>query len=194
MDDRDNIDDTQEIDGTDYIDDFLPNLDEYFETNSNVVLDDDNPNINIVKLNDDNIVEDFEEQDKSALKIRNKHYNNLLNHYVNHIDKSLSFKQENREIVFKLFIWAFIVILLTISCLIFGILWYGEMSKIQSVSVIITALATLITTLFIIPTKISEFIYNPNEDTQIGEVIKNLQEYDKSLRENLYKKNNDSKE
>lgn len=190
MNDRDN---TKKRGSINYINDFLPNLDKYFEKYNDVVLDND-INTNIVELNDENIVEDFEEQDKSALKSRNEHYNNLLNHYVNHIDKSLDFKQKNRNIVFKLFIWAFVVIILTISCLIFGILWYGEMSKIQSVSVIITSLVTLITTLFIIPTKISEFIYNPNEDTQIGEVIKNLQEYDKSLRENLYKKKNDSKD
>lgn len=189
MNDRDN---TKKRGSINYINDFLPNLDKYFEKYNDVVLDND-INTNIVELNDENIVEDFEEQDKNALKSRNKHYNNLLNYYVNHIDKSLDFKQKNRNIVFKLFIWAFVVILLTISCLIFGILWYGEMSKIQTVSVIITSLITLITTLFIIPTKISEFIYNPNEDTQIGEVIKNLQEYDKSLRENLYKKKNDSK-
>lgn len=139
----------------------------------------------LIPLNDENIERTIIENDKESLNKRNKQYNEILDAYSHHIKNSLEFKKRNRELTFKIFIWVFIVVVLSIFLLIVGVCWYGDFEDIGTISLIITSLITLITSLIVIPTKLTEFIYNPNEDTQIGEIIKNLQEYDKSLRDHL---------
>lgn len=42
--------------------------------------------------------------------------------------------------------------------------------------------------IIIIPTKIVEYLFNPQETQQIYEVIKNIQDYDKAVREDLSRK------
>ena len=42
--------------------------------------------------------------------------------------------------------------------------------------------------IIVIPTKIVEYLFNPQETQQINEVIKNIQDYDKAVREDLSRK------
>ena len=139
----------------------------------------------LIPLDDENIERTIIENDKESLNQRNKQYNEILDSYSNHIKNTLDFKQRNRDLTFKIFIWTFIIVILSIFLLIVGVCWYGNFKDIRIISLIITSLLTLITSLIVIPTKITEFIYNPNEDTQIGEIIKNLQDYDKALRDHI---------
>lgn len=60
-------------------------------------------------------------------------------------------------------------------------------NSIASISAIIAALVSFISSMIIIPTKITEYLFNVNETTQFGDIIKNIQEYDKAVREDLYK-------
>ena len=52
----------------------------------------------------------------------------------------------------------------------------------------ITAFASVISAIIVIPTKIVEYLFNPQETQQINEVIKNIQDYDKAVREDLSRK------
>ena len=52
----------------------------------------------------------------------------------------------------------------------------------------ITAFGTVISAIIVIPTKMVEYLFNPQETQQINEVIKNIQDYDKAIREDLAKK------
>lgn len=53
---------------------------------------------------------------------------------------------------------------------------------INSLIALVTASATLVSTLLIIPTKITEFLFNRDEEKNMSEIIKNIQDYDKNVR------------
>ena len=51
----------------------------------------------------------------------------------------------------------------------------------------ISAVISFISAIIVIPTKIVEYLFNPKETEQISEVIKNIQTYDKAVRDDLSK-------
>lgn len=52
---------------------------------------------------------------------------------------------------------------------------------------ILYALISFLTATIVIPTKVVEYLFNPQETQQIGEIIKNIQTYDKIVRNDLLK-------
>ena len=62
---------------------------------------------------------------------------------------------------------------------------------------IISALISFVATTIVIPTRVAEYLFNPQETQQIGEIIKIIQTYDKIVRNDLLKekkrKNSDYK-
>lgn len=57
----------------------------------------------------------------------------------------------------------------------------------DNIIALITAFGTVISAIIVIPTKMVEYLFNPQETQQINEVIKNIQDYDKAVREDLAK-------
>ena len=51
----------------------------------------------------------------------------------------------------------------------------------------ISAVISFISAIIVIPTKIVEYLFNPKETEQISEIIKNIQTYDKAVRDDLSK-------
>lgn len=49
----------------------------------------------------------------------------------------------------------------------------------------ISASVSLITALLVIPTKILEFIFNRDEEKYFAEIIRNIQDYDKKVRDDF---------
>ena len=50
-----------------------------------------------------------------------------------------------------------------------------------------SAVILSISAIIVIPTKIVEYLFNPKETEQISEIIKNVQTYDKAVRDDLSK-------
>ena len=51
----------------------------------------------------------------------------------------------------------------------------------------ISAVISFISAIIVITTKIVEYLFNPKETEQISEIIKNIQTYDKAVRDDLSK-------
>ncbi|WP_051592772.1 hypothetical protein [Thomasclavelia saccharogumia] len=143
-----------------------------------------------------NIFEDTEEQenysddatadkvDRLEIKKRNESYTRILERYYLYIDNMLDFKEEKRNAMF----WGAIGILL-IPILIFGIVLIiivsKDLSQIENLVAFITAIGTTISAIYIVPTKIIEYLFSNEETQRIIEIIKNIQEYDKNVRDDI---------
>lgn len=66
----------------------------------------------------------------------------------------------------------------------FGVIVFIQDNQIA----IITSFISFISAMIIVPTKIIEYLFNPQETEQISAIIKNIQDYDKVVREDLSKK------
>ena len=143
-----------------------------------------------------NIFEDTEEQenysddatadkvDRLEIKKRNESYTRILERYYLYIDNMLDFKEEKRNAMF----WGAIGILL-IPILIFGIVLIiivsKDLSQIENLVAFITAIGMTISAIYIVPTKIIEYLFSNEETQRIIEIIKNIQEYDKNVRDDI---------
>ena len=110
-------------------------------------------------------------KDEKELDERNKVYTKILNNYSKYLEETLN---ENR-IKKKYVIYSMIAIFVCI------IAFRNE--PLATISAVISFISAII----VIPTKIVEYLFNPKETEQISEIIKNIQTYDKAVRDDLSK-------
>lgn len=145
------------------------------------------------ETNGDEIDEEAEAKARAKVRVidyrhlnkRNKAYTKILINYTDRANAICDFKTNNYSFVFKTFIFSFILVLIVLGVSIMEIVNYGgrEGFSVGDVAALITAAGTLIGTLLIIPTKIIEFIFDREDDKHISEIVKNIQEYDRIVRE-----------
>lgn len=119
------------------------------------------------------------ENDEKELDDRNKIYSTILENYSKYLKDTLNSNKSNKQI----FLIGLLVILLIIVIGFFICLYFLS----DNIIALITAFASVISAIIVIPTKIVEYLFNPQETQQINEVIKNIQDYDKAVREDLAK-------
>ena len=119
-------------------------------------------------------------QDEKELDDRNKIYSKILKNYSEYLDYTLEENKKNKRIVRNWMIGFFFTVV--IMCILFII--------VKSPLSIFSALVSLVSAIIVIPTKIVEYLFNPKETQQISEIIKNIQKYDKAIREDLSKEKN----
>ena len=120
------------------------------------------------------------ENDEKELDDRNKIYSTILENYSKYLKDTLNSNKSNKQI----FLIGLLVILLIIVIGFFICLYFLS----DNIIALITAFASVISAIIVIPTKIVEYLFNPQETQQINEVIKNIQDYDKAVREDLSRK------
>jgi len=120
------------------------------------------------------------ENDEKELDDRNKIYSTILENYSKYLKDTLDSNKSNK----KIFLIGLLVILLIIVIGFFICLYFLN----NNIIALITAFASVISAIIVIPTKIVEYLFNPQETQQINEVIKNIQDYDKAVREDLSRK------
>lgn len=126
------------------------------------------------------------ENDNAVLDGRNKEYTDILIAYSDYIKQNLNKKLKYQiPIIICFFVLLFAIIIF--SFVIIGVTIYLKLDYIRAISYIIPAAVSLVSAIIIIPSKITEYVFNTNETSQVSEVIKNIQEYDISVREDLYK-------
>lgn len=81
-------------------------------------------------------------------------------------------------------------IVILVLLLFIGYIIFNKDFNITTLVAFVTASGTLISTLLIIPTKIAEFIFNRDEEKYMSEIIKNIQDYDKNVRNGLCENDN----
>lgn len=117
-------------------------------------------------------------KDEMELDERNKIYTNVLDNYSTYLKENLD---TNKCIK----MW-YVGVMLAIFVLIFLLFGYICIFKSEDFEMI-SALISLVTATIVIPTKVVEYLFNPQETQQIGEIIKNIQTYDKIVRNDLLK-------
>ncbi|MCI9128382.1 hypothetical protein [Thomasclavelia cocleata] len=119
--------------------------------------------------------------DNMCITKRNKSYTDILNHYEDYLENALTFKKNFRKCIVIFFIVILGIVILALVFFI-GYLVLKKEFDINSLIALVTASATLVSTLLIIPTKITEFLFNRDEEKNMSEIIKNIQDYDKNVR------------
>lgn len=120
------------------------------------------------------------ENDEKELDDRNKIYSTILENYSKYLKDTLNSNKSNKQI----FLIGLLVILLIIVVGFFICLYFLS----DNIIALITVFASVTSAIIVIPTKIVEYLFNPQETQQIYEVIKNIQDYDKAVREDLSRK------
>lgn len=116
-------------------------------------------------------------KDEKELDERNKIYTQILDNYSKYLEDTLNKNKVSKKYLINLMI---IVLVLIIGAFII-------ISFIGNHLAIISAFISLVSAIIVIPTKIVEYLFNPQETQQISEIIKNIQNYDKAIRDDLSK-------
>ena len=133
----------------------------------------------VIDLTNINSSRDLPHKEKE-LDDRNKIYSTILENYSKYLNDTLVNNKSNK----KIFLISLLIIL---GVVIVGFFICIVLLK-DNIIALITAFGTVISAIIVIPTKMVEYLFNPQETQQINEVIKNIQDYDKAVREDLAKK------
>lgn len=137
-----------------------------------------------ININSDQELIDF---DKEYLSNHNNLYSNLLEVYVKNAELSLLNKRRFKSIFFYTCI---ILISLTFVALIAAII--VSLFKRNSPQIIVTLLTTgasFIASFIAIPNIIAEYLFNTSDESNFTDIIKNMQDYDKSVRDHFFQDN-----
>ncbi len=127
------------------------------------------------------------QNDEAQLDERNIIYTKLLSIYSDYLSSSIKSKENYKK---RITITLLIILGgISFGCMVlyFLVLNTNEVDKATNYFSMFTIFASFIGTIIIIPMHIVKYVFNENEIQQIGDVIKNIQLYDKAVREDLYK-------
>ena len=129
---------------------------------------------------DNNLVE----LDTGYLSHHNEDYSALLDIYVANAKESLNDKRKYKKIFYysSLIVLAGIIITLLISI----IIAFTCKRSLQTIVTLITATTSFMTAFIVIPKIIAEYLFNTSDETNFTDIIKNMQEYDKSVRDHIH--------
>ena len=114
-------------------------------------------------------------KDEKELDERNKIYTRILENYSKYLEETL-----NRNKVSKKYLIDLMILVLVLIIVAFTII-----SFIGDHLAIISAFISLVSAIIVIPTKMVEYLFNPQGTQQISEIIKNIQNYDTAIRDDL---------
>lgn len=129
-------------------------------------------------------------KDDESLDKRNKIYTDILDSYYNYLDRNLINNSKLRDtLINNMFTLLILSIVFTFVAIISIV--SVKLNPAETIISLGTVLATEISSLALILSKISEYAFNKEETEQIGDIIKNIQDYDKAVREDRqnYRKN-----
>ena len=120
--------------------------------------------------------------EEKNIKERNEEYT-IFVEYRDYFTKSFSFKTRSKKISVIIFLGILIVVSLA-HCISIAVM-VNRGFDVTTLVVFISASVSLITVLLVIPTKIIEFIFNRDEEKYSVEIIHNIQDYDKKVRDDF---------
>lgn len=124
------------------------------------------------------------ELDTGYLSHHNEKYSALLDIYVANAKESLCDKRKYKKIFYygSLTVLAGIIITLLISI----VIAFTSKSSLQTIVTLITVATSFMTAFIVIPKIIAEYLFNTSDETNFTDIIKNMQDYDKSVREHIH--------
>lgn len=134
-------------------------------------------------INPDNEVttdESLKQNDEKHIKDHNQQYTELLKCYVDNISKTLRIKYR-----FKVVFFSFIMIsIVAVFCVFLKSVNYalecGEIST--AVPAVIGGFVSLISATIVLPSIIAKYLFNLDEEKDALEIIRKMQDFDKTLR------------
>lgn len=117
-------------------------------------------------------------KDEIELDERNKIYTNLLDNYSTYLKENLDRNKCAKK--------SYVYIMLAVFISMFILFVYISLCRSGNLE-IIYALISFVAATIVISTRAVEYLFNPQETQQIGEIIKNIQTYDKIVRNHFLK-------
>lgn len=117
-------------------------------------------------------------KDEIELDERNKIYTNLLDNYSTYLEENLDRNKCAKK--------SYVYIMLAVFISMFILFVYISLCRSGNLE-IIYALISFVAATIVISTRAVEYLFNPQETQQIGEIIKNIQTYDKIVRNHFLK-------
>lgn len=117
-------------------------------------------------------------KDEIELDERNKIYTNLLDNYSTYLEENLDRNKCAKK--------SYVYIMLAVFISMFILFVYISLCRSGNLE-IISALISFVAATIVISTRAVEYLFNPQETQQIGEIIKNIQTYDKIVRNHFLK-------
>lgn len=132
------------------------------------------------------------EHDKKSMRNHNYYYDTILREYSNGITKSLEIKTDLKKdfyskcinIIIGLIFLQVFIILTVIGCYYHNVFIPEEVS----ITIAVSSIGTLITSFIALPIIIAKYLFNPNEERNVMQVIKNIQKHDVLIRKKISKK------
>lgn len=129
--------------------------------------------------------ESLNDSDENLLKKHNQSFVNLLNNYVVSSDKSQKHKRGMKIAFFVITMVIVIMLILSFVATIFAGLYMRSVKNISILELLaplITSFASVITSIIILPKIIAEYLFDKSEDDRLSQIVSNMQNYDKELR------------
>ncbi len=130
--------------------------------------------------------EELHQSDNSNLHQHNAQFTALLEAYVKAFEKNSTKKIENKQEVFKIAKFLLLSIPISTIFLLFITLFLLISDKVDVLEILpglTAALISLIGTFVVIPKMIIKYLFNKEEEKYLAEIIGEIQEYDKNIRD-----------
>ncbi len=130
--------------------------------------------------------DELQNDDRIRMKERNKKYSEVLDAYVTNTKKVLGVKLVFR-IIFLLVSIGAMVGTFVVFCV---VLWWAANGKIEAgyletVVTIISSMAAMMTVFIVLPKIMTKYLFDVEEEKNIYNIVKQIQDYDQVIRENL---------
>ena len=126
------------------------------------------------------------DSDIDYIKANNESFNQLLDAYVNNTSRNLKAKLKFKIVFFIICIG----ILVIISALMVGVTIYCLRNNIDKETLIVSMISSIVSftaSFIVLPHTIANYLFNTEEEKDMTELIKNIQEHDKIIRDGLKK-------
>lgn len=158
--------------------DSKPLIEQYLELDDN-----ETENVKINVISNDNKLKN---NDIKYMKSHNESFDRLLKTYVDNADKNLQTKLKFKKTFFRMCVWILSLIfsllfITTIVC------FFIDLPKETLLAIMITNILSFLTSFIVLPNTIATYLFNSDEEKNMTELIKSIQEYDKSIRKEMEK-------
>ncbi len=113
---------------------------------------------------------------------RDEIYTRLLSAFINIYTNRHTQKERYKWIFFKIVLALFCFFLGAVIAALLYISFSFEADKLVSlIPIYISALISIVTSIIVLPSTIAKYLFNPDEDKEIVDMIKHMQDYDLNL-------------
>ena len=153
---------------------------------------------NTIQVEHDSELKKLGERDQESLKLHNTNYDNILDEYTTHVSKTLASKRSMKTIFFWISIITMIIVVIFVivcTCAALIDVRAGNFLIQDYIVPAASVLTSFLTVFIVIPKIIAEYLFNSNEDSVMRDIVSNIQNYDKYLRDALHRiqdKDNDA--